>query len=120
MYANTNKFLYDLASHDEAIKLTQNEVAILKHLKDKDNYGAKIIEAFWDACEGKKYVSGGTIYPALNKLAEKGFLAKYEQDSDLDKRRGKNKFMYSITPKGRSALKVLDIFFARVEKYEEL
>lgn len=113
-----NEFVYDKASIDEATKLTQNEIAILKNLEDKDNYGTKIIEAFLFASDGKISLSNGTIYPALKKLVKKGFLVSYEDESDLVKRKGKKRVMYSITKKGRSALQSLHDFFEEMKSYE--
>lgn len=116
MYANG--FVYSCPSIEEVTKLTQNDVAILKNLEEKDNYGAKIMESFVFAHEGGKCLSNGTIYPALKKLVKKGFLESYEDDLNLEKRKGKKRVMYTITPKGRSALKMLDVFFETIKSYK--
>ena len=80
----------------------QEEIVLLViwQLKD-DAYGIAIRE-YISQITGR-YWSIGSIYVPLDRLTEKGYLLAYQGQPD-EKRGGKSKRYYEITPQGMEAL----------------
>lgn len=115
----SNEFICTQASYQEVMKLSQSDLAILRHMEVNDSYGTKIIGALLFSTEGEKLFSNGTIYPALKRLKKQGYLISYQDDSNLpEERRGKKRTMYSITPRGISALQLLDNLHQNMRDFE--
>jgi PadR family transcriptional regulator PadR len=84
--------------------ITVNEemlLVIIWQLKE-DAYGFPIMKKVMEIT--KKKISYGSLYNTLNNLAGKGYLT-YSKGEPTDVRGGKSKIYYSITPKGKAALK---------------
>lgn len=84
--------------------LTVNEemlLIILLQLKE-EAYGFPIMKKVMDITQKK--VSYGSLYNSLNNLANKGYVAYYKGEP-TDERGGKRKVYYSVTNKGKQALK---------------
>jgi len=84
--------------------LTVNEemlLIILLQLKE-DAYGFPIMKKVIDITQKK--VSYGSLYNSLNNLANKGYVS-YFKGEPTDERGGKRKVFYSVTKKGKEALK---------------
>jgi len=84
--------------------LTVNEemlLIIIWQLKE-DAYGFPIMKKVMKIT--KKKISYGSLYNSLNNLAKKRYLTYYKGEP-TDVRGGKSKIYYSITPKGKAALK---------------
>ena len=84
--------------------LTVNEemlLVIIWQLKE-DAYGFPIMKKVMEIT--KKKISYGSLYNSLNNLAKKGHL-NFTKGEPTDVRGGKSKIYYSITPRGKVALK---------------
>jgi PadR family transcriptional regulator, regulatory protein PadR len=86
------------------VQLTSLEETILTALTGKKLYGLQIIDAFYEASEGKRTISLGTLYPVLARLEKQGLITSTEvKGSTLSKGGAKRKF-YMISPTGLQAL----------------
>ncbi|UEL27854.1 PadR family transcriptional regulator [Pseudarthrobacter sp. L1SW] len=63
-----------------------------------DAYGYRVIQVLRGA--GFDGLSGGTLYPALNRLETDGFVSSEWREGDA----GPGKKFYSLTPEGRQRL----------------
>ncbi len=80
-----------------------DEVYILAIWELRDNaYGVTIKRSV--SSKLGKIISYGGLYFELDKLVNKGLLIK-EEGSPTQKRGGRRKFFYSLTAKGKEALK---------------
>ena len=93
-----------LITHKENSKLTRLEERILYFLLKRDSYGSEIREAILEVTEGEIYLVDGTLYPALQQLEKMKLLESYWEEKNLERRRGKRRRMYTITPKGTNAI----------------
>lgn len=84
--------------------LTVNEemlLVLILQLKD-EAYGFPIMKKVMEIT--KKNISYGSLYNSLNNLAKKGYL-NFIKGEPTDIRGGKSKIYYTITPRGKAALK---------------
>jgi DNA-binding PadR family transcriptional regulator len=75
---------------------------VLHMLRQRPEYGNRIIKRMGEITDGAMTVSPNTIYPLLRRLEEKGYIVGEWENPDSKSRR-----FYSITPSGE-------------EKYEEV
>jgi DNA-binding PadR family transcriptional regulator len=89
---------------------------ILFILSDGPDYGYNIIQRLDKLFAGHWKPKPGTIYPALDMLAQDGYLSRSHEhrDEGLDRRN------YTITLKGQDALRVGMERWSRVMEYVEL
>jgi len=79
------------------------EILLLSIWQLKDNaYGYKIRKHISKVI--KKDFTYGNLYSVLNQLARRGYVQKSIGES-TEKRTGKNKIYYTVTPEGLKALK---------------
>lgn len=77
------------------------KVALLKLLQGEPMHGYQMMKALEMQSGGLYMPSAGSIYPTLQMLEERGFVAVKEEDS--------GKKVYMITGQGRSALRLLPV-----------
>lgn len=78
------------------------DILILLLINQGDTYGYEIAKNIKEKSEGLYSIAEGTMYPALKRLEEKGYIESYWQDSDIT---GKRKY-YRITQAGKDSLKI--------------
>jgi PadR family transcriptional regulator PadR len=91
------------------------EIYLLSILELKDNaYGVTIKKSV--SKKTGKTLSYGGLYFMLSQLAKKG-LVKKTPGEPTQKRGGRRKFYYSLTPKGKKALKAIYLHQKSLWKY---
>jgi len=80
----------------------QEEIVLLSIWKLKDNAYGVTIREYISKITGK-YWSIGAIYVPLDRLVDKGYV-KTHQSEPVEKRGGRSKRFYEITPEGMEAL----------------
>lgn len=76
------------------------QLVLLAMLQDEPKYGFQIIRELRDRTDGFYDLKEGTLYPALRRLEEKGYLEGAWQTEEA----GGPKKYYHITEPGRKAL----------------
>lgn len=74
---------------------------ILKALENGSLYGLEIINYIFDETNGKLHIKQPSLYSALRRFENRGFVTSYWEDSDIGGRR----HYYTITDDGREYLK---------------
>ena len=77
----------------------QLDVLLLRVLLDGPAHGYSVISSLRERSEGTFDLPEGTIYPALHRLEEAGFL-----DSDWESVNGRRRRLYRLTRSGAAAL----------------
>ncbi|WP_108669271.1 PadR family transcriptional regulator [Peribacillus acanthi] len=77
-----------------------SELILLALLKERDRYGYEITSEMEEKSDGIFKMKEGSLYPALKKLEEKGFIKSYWKDS-FD---GPRRKYYYITKIGMTEL----------------
>lgn len=75
------------------------DLLVLSIVARRPMHGYAIMEALRERSQGKFDVPEGTLYPALYRLEHQGWLGSRTKLVERRKRR-----LYSLTPRGRSAL----------------
>ena len=86
---------------NEVTKIEETLLLAIWQLKD-NAYGYKIRKHISKVI--KKDITYGNLYSVLNQLARRGYVQKTVGES-TEKRQGKNKIYYTVTPEGLKALK---------------
>ncbi len=86
----------------EIITVNEEILLIIVWQLKKNAYGFPIMKKVMEIT--KKKISYGSLYNSLNNLARKGYLAFYKGEP-TEERGGKRKVYYTITPRGKVALK---------------
>ncbi len=78
-------------------------VLILKSLENNNFYGLEIIKYISEQTNGQLIVKQPSLYSALRRFENKGFVSSYWQESDI----GGMRHYYNLTDKGKEYLKSL-------------
>ena len=73
---------------------------LLHLLEEQDMYGYQLAKEMERRSEEAFHVKEGTLYPALKKLEEKGYIDSYWQDQE----KGPARKYYRISKEGKDAL----------------
>ncbi len=73
---------------------------VLQLLDTGDMYGYQLVKEMGRRSENALDVKEGTLYPALHKLEEKGFISSYWKEQE----KGPARKYYSITAEGKQLL----------------
>jgi DNA-binding PadR family transcriptional regulator len=79
----------------ETRSLTEPVLLILTSLADQPRHGYALIKDIEKLSDGRVRLSTGTLFGALRRLLENGWIERFEQD---DTSRGKQ--VYELTPEG--------------------
>jgi len=80
-------------------QLTEPVLLILLGLADNPSHGYALMKEIESLSHGRVRLSTGTLYGALRRLLQDGWIARFEQaDTSRDKQ------AYRLTPAGRSQL----------------
>ena len=83
---------------DSALPLTPTAFEILLALAQEDRHGYAILQAVEARLKGRLPLRTGTLYRALARLVEDGFIEELDASSEEDSRRR----VYRITKRGRA------------------
>jgi DNA-binding PadR family transcriptional regulator len=78
------------------------ELILLASLQSGPAYGYALIQHLRERTKGELDLTEGTVYPALHRLEQAGFLTSHSLTVDARRRR-----LYSITPAGEAELERL-------------
>ena len=88
-----------IGATDELVLLT-----MLHH--DRPLYGVEIGDFINEASDYKRFINPGTLYPMLKKLQKEELIISCEVDEEpAQERAGRTRKYYTITEKGRAALR---------------
>src|ERR1043165_6280263 len=79
--------------------LTEPVLLVLLSLAQEPRHGYSIIKDVEQISEGRVVLSTGTLYGALQRLLEKGWIELFEEDESSRDRRA-----YRLTPRGSRVL----------------
>lgn len=88
--------------YEQQMKKGVLDMLILKLLERKEKYGYQLIQELKEMSEGRITLKEGTLYPALYRLEEEGWIQSrwsLANDKEVSKK------YYKITPEGAEALK---------------
>jgi len=83
----------------EQSPLTEPVLLVLLSLAEQPRHGYSILKDVEQMSEGRVVLSTGTLYGALQRLLEKGWIEHFEEDESSRDRRA-----YRLTPRGRRVL----------------
>jgi DNA-binding PadR family transcriptional regulator len=84
----------------EQLPLTEPVLMVLLSLADQPRHGYSIIKDVEQMSEGRVTLSTGTLYGALLRLLDRGWIERFEEEDATRDRRA-----YRLTPLGRRSLK---------------
>lgn len=90
------------------LRLTALEEAIMLAILDAPRYGQDIVEVVSAASNGSYQIGPGTLYPALQRLKERGLIQSKKVQEDLVMRNGHSRCYYQATMAGREALSEIE------------
>ncbi len=85
----------------ETLPLTEPVLLILLSLAEQPRHGYAILKDVEEMSDGRVVLSTGTLYGALRRLLDDGWIERYEQD---DTSRGRQ--AYQLTAPGRRNLQL--------------
>ncbi|MBZ5683067.1 MAG: helix-turn-helix transcriptional regulator [Acidobacteriia bacterium] len=85
----------------EALPLTEPVLLILLSLAEHPRHGYSILKDVEEVSDGRVMLSTGTLYGALRRLLDDGWIERFEED---DTSRGRQ--AYRLTPAGRRNLQL--------------
>ena len=83
----------------ETTPLTEAVLLILMSLADHPRHGYSIMKDVEDVSDGRVRFSTGTLYGALRRLLEAGWIDRFEEDDA-----SRDRVAYRLTPAGRKRL----------------
>ncbi|MBD2028265.1 PadR family transcriptional regulator [Leptolyngbya sp. FACHB-711] len=86
------------------LKLTFLEEVILLTILDEARYGQSIVEAVSAASGGSCQLNPGTLYPALQRLQDRGLIQIQHVQKNVAVRNGHCRRYYQATSKGKEAI----------------
>jgi len=89
--------------------LTEPVLLILTSLSDEPRHGYALIKDIENLSQGRVRLSTGTLYGAIRRLVETGWIEPFEQQDT-----SREKQAYRLTPEGRKELR------AELERMKEL
>ena len=107
-----------MQTHDmsSAIPLTEATTLILLSLADKPRHGYAIMKDVERLSQSRVHLSTGTLYGALNRLLDQGWIMRSES-TPPQHGPGKSRKAYALTPLGKSVLQAeIDRLGSLVEK----
>ena len=84
----------------EQLPLTEPVLMVLLSLAEQPRHGYSIIKDVEQMSEGRVLLSTGTLYGALQRLLDRGWIERFEEEDASRDRRA-----YRLTTLGRSSLK---------------
>ena len=84
----------------EQLPLTEPVLMVLLSLADQPRHGYSIIKDVQQLSAGRVMLSTGTLYGALQRLLDRGWIERFEEEDASRDRRA-----YRLTPLGRRILK---------------
>lgn len=87
--------------YEQQMKKGILDMLILKLLMQEEKYGYRLIQELKTKSEGRITLKEGTLYPALYRLEEEGWIKS--RWSEATEKEGAKKY-YGITPQGEQAL----------------
>jgi DNA-binding PadR family transcriptional regulator len=84
----------------EQLPLSEPVLMVLLSLAEQPRHGYSIIKDVEQMSEGRVILSTGTLYGALLRLLERGWIERFEEEDASRDRRA-----YRLTPMGRRNLK---------------
>jgi DNA-binding PadR family transcriptional regulator len=88
----------------EELPLTEATTYILLSLVDEPKHGYAIMKDAKALSEGRVVLSSGTLYGALSRLLEQGWIVRWEGDQNEKATPGRPRKTYSLTEVGRRVL----------------
>ncbi|MBS3784462.1 MAG: helix-turn-helix transcriptional regulator [Anaerolineae bacterium] len=88
----------------EALPLTEATTFILLSLADEAKHGYAIMKDVEALSEGRVELSTGTLYGALSRLLDQGWIARCESEEDERDTPGRPRKTYTLTQIGRRVL----------------
>ena len=85
----------------DAKPLTAPVFLILTSLAEQPRHGYALLQDIQQISNGRVNLSTGTLYGALRRLLEEGWIERFEQED-----RSREKQAYRLTPAGREQLRV--------------
>jgi len=89
---------------ENELPLTEATTFILLSLADEPKHGYRIIKDVEGLSEGRLVLSTGTLYGALSRMLEQGWITRYEGDEDVKDGPGWPRKTYVLTEIGRRVL----------------
>src|SRR5262245_3071357 len=83
----------------DQLPLTEPVLLVLLSLAGQPRHGYSILKDVEQMSDGRVVLSTGTLYGALQRLLEKGWIEQFEENESSRDRRA-----YRLTSRGRSAL----------------
>ena len=83
----------------EALPLTEPVLLILLSLAEQPRHGYSILKDVEEMSEGRVTLSTGTLYGALRRLLDDGWIERFDQDDTA-----RQKQAYRLTASGRTQL----------------
>jgi len=84
----------------EQLPLTETVLMVLLSLAEQPRHGYSIIKDVEQMSDGRVLLSTGTLYGALQRLLDRGWIERFEEEDASRDRRA-----YRLTPMGRRNLK---------------
>ena len=84
----------------EALPLSEPVLLILLSLAERPRHGYSILKNVAEMSDGRVKLSTGTLYGAIRRLLEGGWIERFKED---DTSRGRQ--AYRLTPRGRQILR---------------
>ncbi len=85
----------------ETLPLTETVLLILLSLVEQPRHGYSILKDVETMSDGRVLLSTGTLYGALRRLLEQGWIERFEEDDGLRDRQA-----YRLTSRGRRNLQL--------------
>lgn len=86
---------------DRELLKGSTSLLILQLLQDRPMYGYEIARVMEERSDNTLHIREGTLYPALHKLEQQGFIDSYWEQQD----KGKSRKYYTLT---RDGVKMLE------------
>ena len=74
---------------------------ILLSLAESSKHGYAIIKDVEELSQGRIRLSNGTLYGALVRMQEQGWIERHDEEIEVD---GRPRVMYTLKPNGKSVL----------------
>jgi len=95
-----------------ALPLTEATTFIMLSLADEPKHGYAIMKDVEALSEGRVRLSTGTLYGALSRLLDRGWIVRWEGEGEKQETPGRPRKTYTLTQVGR---RVLDAEIARLD-----
>lgn len=96
----------------DALPLTEATTFIMLSLADEPKHGYAIMKDVASLSDGRIELSTGTLYGALSRLLDQGWIARCEAEEDEAETPGRPRKTYTLTQVGR---RVLEAEIARLD-----